>query len=108
MDSRTPLLHVVTDNERPVDRKSDAACVRFGTVIAAGRVAVQLTQGELAAILKVSRSHLNAIERGRVNLDLALAVRLAQRLGILVTLADLGDGRGARSARLEKSATRSA
>jgi DNA-binding XRE family transcriptional regulator len=106
MDARTPtLLHAVPDaNERPADRKGDAACVRFGRLVTAGRNAAQLTQGELAAILKVGRSHLNAIERGRANLDLVLAVRLAQRLAITVSLADLGDGRGAHSVRLEKSA----
>jgi transcriptional regulator with XRE-family HTH domain len=105
MNARTPTsLHAVPDlNERPADRKGDAACVRFGKLITAGRTAARLTQGELAAILKVSRTHLNAIERGRANLDLVLAVRLAQRLELFVTLADLGDRRGAHSVRLEKS-----
>lgn len=60
---------------------------RFGHAVRERRTNLKLTQADLAARTKISRSSISEIELGRENISLERAERLAQALGC--QLADL-------------------
>lgn len=53
----------------------------FGAFLATARLSLDMTQTELAQRLKVSRSMMCDIEKGRVNASVALAVKIAKLAG---------------------------
>ncbi|MBI4404788.1 MAG: helix-turn-helix transcriptional regulator [Deltaproteobacteria bacterium] len=53
----------------------------FGTFLTAARLSMDLTQAELARKLKVSRSMICDIEKGRVLVSPALATKIARLAG---------------------------
>ncbi|MBV6324893.1 helix-turn-helix domain-containing protein [Duganella violaceipulchra] len=66
--------------------------VAFGDAVRAARLAVGISQEELAHISGIDRSYLGAIERGEQNAGLLHLVRIAQSLN--VPLAELMVGAG--------------
>lgn len=55
------------------------------------RIESGLTQAELAALLKVSRNSVNAIETGRYEPSLTLALRIAKHFALPVEAIFLGE-----------------
>jgi len=55
---------------------------RFARAIRASRRARRISQEKLAAAAGIHRTYMSAIERGKVNVSLEVAGRLAQALGM--------------------------
>jgi transcriptional regulator with XRE-family HTH domain len=63
---------------------------RLGERVRALRLALELTQEELADRAKIDSKHVQLVERGRTNPTLSTVVGLAD--GLAVTLSELFDG----------------